>query len=126
MGILEYEELTEKIWAVPIEVHKTLGPGLLESAYEQCYCHELSLRGISFERQMECPVIYKGIKLDCGFRIDILVEGIVILELKVVEKLTAVHEAQLMTYMKLANKKVGFLINFNTTLIKDGIKRRIL
>ena len=124
--MLEHEKLTEAILAAVIEVHRTLGPGLLESTYEQCLCHELILRGMSIQRQFDCPVVYKGIKLDCGYRIDILVEGIVILELKAVDKITPVHQAQLITYMKLANKKVGFLLNFNTKLIKDGIVRRVL
>ena len=124
--MLECENLTDIIWAAAIEVHKTLGPGLLESAYEQCLCYELSQRGLSVQRQVDCPVVYKEVKLDCGFRIDILVEGMVILELKAVDKTTPVHEAQLLTYMKRSNKKVGMLINFNSKLIKDGIIRRVL
>jgi GxxExxY protein len=124
--MLEHEKLTEAILGAIIEVHKPLGPGLLESAYEQCLCHELTLRGIRFQRQIDCGIDYKGLKLDCGFRIDILVEETVVLELKAVEKITAVHEAQLLTYMKLIGKTVGFLVNFNTRLIKDGIMRRVL
>jgi GxxExxY protein len=124
--MLEHEALTNEVLAAAIEVHQILGPGLLESCYEQCPCHELTLRGISFRRQVDCPVEYKGLKLECGFRIDILVNGIVVLELKAVEKLNSVHEAQLITYMKLAHKKVGFLLNFNARLMKDGIVRRVL
>lgn len=124
--MLQHEKLTQEVIGAIIEVHKVLGPGLLESAYEQCLCHELMLRGVKFRRQVECPIEYKGMKLDCGFRIDILVEETVVLELKVVEKLHAVHEAQLFTYLKLAEKTVGFLVNFNTRLIKDGIVRRVL
>jgi GxxExxY protein len=117
--------LTEAIIGGAIEVHQALGPGLLESAYEQCLCHELSLRGISFRRQVELPVQYKGVKLDCGYRIDILVEDLVIVELKAVEKLLAVHEAQLLTYLRLYNRSVGLLINFNVSLLKNGLKRLV-
>lgn len=124
--MLEHETLTNDVLAAAIEVHKHLGPGLLESCYEQCLCHELALRGIPFQRQVECPVEYKGLKLECGFRIDILVNGEVILELKSVEKFHPIHEAQLITYMRLGHKKVGILLNFNARLLKDGIMRRVL
>ena len=109
-----------------IEVHRELGPGLLESAYEQCLAHELKLGGIQFDRQKNLPVEYKGQKIDCGYRIDLLVEGQLILELKCVDALTSVHQAQLMTYMKLAKIKTGFLINFNVSLLKNGLKRFVL
>ena len=106
-----------------IEVHKTLGPGLLESAYEQCLCHELKLRGLPFERQKELPVIYKGIRLDCGYRLDIVVEETIILELKSCEKIEPIHKAQLLTYLKLSGISLGLILNFNTILMRDGIVR---
>jgi len=118
--------LTGEIIAAAIEVHRELGPGLLESAYEQSLCHELSLRGISFRRQVELPVEYKGIRLDCGYKMDIVVEDLVIVELKTVEKLLPVHEAQLLAYLKAYGRSVGLLINFNVPLLKDGIKRMVL
>jgi len=123
---LRYEQLTEQILGAAIEVHKTLGPGLLESAYEKCLCHELNLRGLLFERQITVPVSYKGVNLDCGYKLDILVENTVILELKCVERVTSIHEAQLLTYMKLLNKPVGFMINFNVAVLRAGIVRKVL
>ncbi len=117
---------TSPIIGAAIEVHRHLGPGLLESAYEECLCHELHLRGLDFKRQVELPVLYKGLSLDCGYKIDLVVQEEVILELKSVEKLLPVHQAQLLTYMKLANKRVGLLINFNVPLLTQGIVRRIL
>ncbi|MBL4885032.1 MAG: GxxExxY protein [Planctomycetaceae bacterium] len=119
-------QITEQIIGASIEVHKALGPGLLESAYEQCLCRELSLRKIGFENQVELPVEYKGIKLDVGYRIDLLVMGQVIVEIKSVEKVKPVHEAQLMTYLKLSGKSLGLLLNFNVPVLKDGIIRRVL
>lgn len=123
---LKYENLTKQVLGAAIEVHRELGPGLLESAYEECLCHELNLRQLSFERQVSIPVLYKGIKLDCGYKLDILVEQTVILELKCVEKITPVHEAQLLTYMKLLNKPVGFILNFNVPVLRAGIVRKVL
>ncbi len=123
---LRHEELTAQIFGAAIEVHKTLGPGLLESAYEECLCHELNLRGLRFERQITVPVSYKGVNLDCGYKLDILVEDTVILELKCVERITSIHEAQLLTYMKLLNKPVGFIINFNVPVLRAGIVRKVL
>lgn len=123
--MLLHEQLTEAIISAAIEVHRALGPGLLESAYEECLCHELHLRNISFRRQVALPVTYKGIKLDCGYRLDIVVEDAVILELKSVDKLIAIHEAQLLTYLKLSGKRVGLLINFNVPVLKEGIIRRV-
>ena len=114
---------TEKIIGSAIEVHRALGPGLLESAYEQCLARELSLENIPFRLQVAIPVEYKGIHLDCGFRIDVLVNEQVILELKSVEKLLPIHEAQLLTYMKLASLNKGLLINFNVKRLVDGIRR---
>jgi GxxExxY protein len=117
---------TSPIIGAAIEVHRHLGPGLLESAYEECLCHELKLRGLDFKQQIDLPLIYKGLSLDCGYRIDLVVQDEVILELKSVEKLLPVHQAQLLTYMRLARKKVGLLINFNVPLLTQGIIRRVL
>lgn len=123
---IEVNRVTEKIIGACIEVHRILGPGLLESAYEECLAIELGERGIAFERQMALPVQYKGRKLDCGYRLDFLVEGAVVVEIKSVAQVEPIHEAQLMTYMKLGGRKVGLLINFNVPVLKDGIKRRIM
>jgi GxxExxY protein len=117
---------TSSIIGAAIEVHRHLGPGLLESAYEECLCHELHLRGISFRRQIDLPVEYKGLKLDCGYRLDLIVNEEVVVELKCVEKVLPVHEAQLLTYMQLTAKRVGLLINFNVPLLTRGITRRVL
>ena len=117
---------TESIIAAAIEVHRHLGPGLLESAYEECLCHELYLRGLNFERQVPLPVIYKKLALDCRYQIDLIVQGEVIVELKSVEAVLPVHQAQLLTYMKLAEKRVGLLINFNVPALRQGITRRVL
>ena len=117
--------LTEKIIGAAIEVHKALGPGLLESTYEGCLEHELSLAGISFERQVPLPVSYKSLQLDCGYRLDFLIEKMVVLELKAVEGLQPIHEAQLLTYLKLGGWPIGLLINFNVPVLKNGIKRMV-
>jgi len=106
-----------------IEIHKTLGPGLLESAYEECLCHELRLAGLGFERQRPLPVAYKGVQLDCGYRLDVVVENKLVVELKSVEMLAPIHEAQLLTYLKLSGLTVGLLINFNVPVLRRGIKR---
>jgi GxxExxY protein len=119
-------ELTRRIIGCAIEVHKALGPGLLESAYDECLCHELALSGIRFERQVSVPVTYKGVKLNCGYQLDILVEDTVIVELKIAEQLLPIHQAQLLTYMKLCGKPVGLLINFNVPVLVEGIKRMVL
>ena len=115
--------LTEQIIGAAIEVHKELGPGLHKSTYERCLIHELQLKGIKAERQKKQPINYKGLEIDEGYRIDILVENEVILELKVVDQLNNVHTAQLLTYLKLSGCKLGYLINFNTELLKNGLKR---
>ena len=115
--------LTEQIIGAAIEVHKELGPGLFESTYERCLVHELQLRGIKTERQKKQPIIYKGLEIDEGYRIGILVENEIILELKVVNELNNIHTAQLLTYLKLSGCKLGYLINFNTEVLKNGIKR---
>ena len=124
--MLLQEDLTRSIIEAAIEVHRTLGPGLLESAYQSCLCHELSLRGIKFQRELELPIQYKGILLDCGYRLDLLVEDSVIVEIKCVETVLPIHEAQLLTYLKLSKKRVGLLMNFQVELLKDGIVRRVL
>ena len=123
---LAYAEKTEAIIGACIEVHRHLGPGLLESAYEACLAHEFAAREIPFRRQVEIPVIYKGQKVDCGFRADFLVYDEVLLELKAVEKTIPIHEAQLFTQMKLTARKVGLLVNFNVTTLTNGITRRVL
>jgi GxxExxY protein len=117
---------TGPIIGAAIEIHRHLGPRLLESAYEECLCHELHLRGLEFKRQVELPVLYKGLELDCGYKIDLVVQETVILELKVVEKLHPVHQAQLLTYMRMTGKQVGLLINFNVPLLTQGIIRMVL
>jgi GxxExxY protein len=123
---VKYGDLTERVIGCAIEVHRTLGPGLLESAYEQCLAHELSLAGISFELQVPLPLEYKGLRLDCGYRIDVLVDKKLILEIKSVEQVVGIHEAQVLTYLKLAKIEVGLLINFNVEILKDGIRRFVL
>ncbi|MBE3085757.1 MAG: GxxExxY protein [Bacteroidia bacterium] len=120
---MELNEITQRIIGCAIEVHRNLGPGLLESAYEECLAYELIKMGLNFKRQQPTPVVYKEIKLECGYRIDILVENLVVIELKVVDIINPVHEAQILTYMKFANKSIGLLINFNVTVLKNGIKR---
>ena len=120
------QSLTREIIAAAMEVHRALGPDLLESAYQACLCHELALRNISFVQQVDLPVTYKDIRLDCGYRIDLVVEDRVVVELKSVQEMLPVHEAQLLTYMRLTNKRVGLLINFNVAVLKNGIMRRIL
>jgi GxxExxY protein len=124
---LLHDELTEKIIGAAIEVHRALGSGLLESAYEECLCRELDLRGLKFHRQVPLPVEYKGVKLDCGYRLDLIVQDEVILELKCIERVLSVHEAQLLTYLKLTGKRVGLIVNFKVaTLMKGGIVRKAL
>lgn len=122
----EQDPRTAPIIGAAIEVHRHLGPGLLESAYEECLCHELHLRGLSFRRQVDLSVAYKGVQLACGYKIDVIVQEEVVLELKTVERLLPVHDAQLLTYLKLSGKSVGLLINFNTPLLSRGIKRMVL
>lgn len=122
----EFSELSNRVIGCAIEVHRVLGPGLLESTYEQCLAHELKLNGIGFRLQHPLPVEYKGLHLDCGYRVDVLVEQEIILELKSVERLLGIHEAQLLTYMRLAGIKQGFLINFNVKRLKDGLKSLVL
>ncbi len=123
---MEINQITEKIIGCAIEVHKQLGPGLLESAYEECLFYELINKGLNVKKQLALPLVYKEIKLDAGYRIDLLVENKVIIEIKSVDAIADIHKAQLMTYMKLANIKLGLLINFNVTRLKDGIVRWII
>ena len=120
------ESIAQKIVDSAYTVHKKLGPGLLERVYEVCFCHELSKRGLKYQRQVDIPVVYDGIVFDEGLRLDVLVEELIICELKAVEEMNPVWEAQILSHLKLSGKRLGFLINFNVPLIKDGIKRVIL
>jgi len=117
--------MTQRIIAAAIEVHRHLGPGLLESAYEECLCYELARAGLRFERQVPLPVSYKGLHLDCAYRMDLVVEGSVIVELKAIDELLPIHKAQLLTYLKASGKEVGLLINFNVPVLRNGIKRMV-
>ncbi|MDE3136929.1 MAG: GxxExxY protein [Acidobacteriota bacterium] len=119
-------ELSNQIIGSAIDVHRTLGPGLLESAYEECLAHEMSQRGIPFDRQKPLPVIYRGLKLECGYRADFLVDGKVIVELKAVDALAPIHDAIVLTYLRMSGCKVGLLLNFNVPILRDGIKRLVL
>jgi GxxExxY protein len=120
---MELNDLTGKIIGAAIEVHKILGPGLLESIYEECLSYELKAANIPYERQKEIPIQYKGIKLGCGYRIDLLIEEKIIVEIKSCDTILPIHEAQLLTYLKLMGLKIGLLINFNVPTLKEGIKR---
>ena len=122
----EVNVITQTIIGAAIEVHRTLGPGLLESAYRKCLCRELELRGLPFEEEKPLPLEYKGLKLEQGYRVDILVANQVVVEVKALEIMLPVHEAQLLTYMRLGGWRVGLLINFNVPVLKDGIRRRVL
>lgn len=124
--MLLQEELTNQIIGAAIEVHRALGPGLLESAYEECLCHELHLRGLSFRRQVELPIAYKGVRLDCGYRLDVVIADTVIVEMKAVERTLPIHEAQLLTYLRLSGYRVGLLMNFNIGALRSGIVRKVL
>ena len=120
------EELSEAIIGAAIEVHRATGPGLLESAYQNFLAHEFTLRGIAYAKEVSLPVEYKGVRLDCGYRMDFVIENRIVLEVKAVEKLIAIHEAQLLTYLKLSGKRVGLMINFNSAVIRNSLIRRIL
>jgi GxxExxY protein len=124
--MIDFNELTDAIIGAAMEVHRTLGPGLLESTYEMCLCRELNIRGIPFERQVPIPVEYKGVKLDCGYRADIVVDGRILVEIKAIDSLLSLHDAQLLTYLRLGGWKIGLLINFNVELLKRGLRRRVL
>jgi GxxExxY protein len=123
---MEFDELSNRVIGLAIEVHRNLGPGLLESVYEQCLAYELEHAGIGFRRQVELPVKYKNLDLDCGYRIDFQIEDRLIIELKSVAEILPIHEAQILTYMKLSNAGVGLIINFNVGILKHGIKRFVL
>ncbi len=123
---MDENTLSNQIIGAALEVHRQLGPGLLESAYEECLAYELSLRNIPFERQKPVPVVYKGVQLDCGFRLDLLVGDLVVVELKAVDALMPIHQAQVLTYLKLTGCKLGLLINFNVLRLREGIKRMVL
>ena len=120
------KDLTDKILGAAIEVHRQLGPGLLESTYQACLARELSIRGLPFEQEVSLPVEYKGTRVDCGYRLDLVVDRKVVIEMKAVDELHPVHEAQLLTYLKLSGYRVGLLINFNVPALKDGIRRRVV
>ncbi|MBI5877908.1 MAG: GxxExxY protein [Chloroflexi bacterium] len=123
---MDENSLSNQIIGAAIEVHRHLGPGLLESAYEECLAHEFALRNISFERQKPVPVQYKDVRLDCGFRLDFLVSGLVVVELKAIDTLAPIHDAQVLTYLKLTGCKLGLLLNFNVRVIRTGIRRLAL
>jgi GxxExxY protein len=122
----ENDLLKEKIIGLAIGVHRHLGPGLLESVYEECLCYEFGQNSIAFRRQVSLPVVYKAVRLDCGYRMDIVVEGKVVLEVKTVERLMPIHDAQVLTYLKLRGIPVGLLLNFHSAVVKDGIRRLML
>jgi len=124
--VLYEAEITDKIIGAAIEVHTCLGPGLLESAYQHCLARELTLRGVPYQAEVPLPIEYKGETLECGYRLDLLVADKVIVELKSVETLLPIHEAQLLTYLRLAKRRVGLLINFNVPVLKNGLVRRVL
>ena len=124
--MLEHEKLTEEIIGAAIEVHRHLGPGLLESAYQKCMVRELALRELDVEHEVPLPIEYKGITVEPAFRMDLVVNDLVVVELKAVDKLLPIHEAQLLTYLKLSGRKVGLLFNFHVPVLKDGIIRRVL
>ena len=123
---MHFDQLSNKVIGLALEVHKELGPGLLESAYKQCLAYELGKSGIRFQQEVYLPVTYKDMQISCGYRIDLIIEDTLIVELKCVEALHPVHGAQILTYMRLSNKRIGLLINFKTKLLKDGIKRYVL
>ena len=118
-----FDQVTEKVIGAAIEVHRALGPGLLESAYEACLAFELSDRGLKVETQKPLPVVYRGVKLDCGYRLDLLVDDLVIVEIKAVHHLAPIHQAQLLSYLKLSGCKVGLLLNFNVKMLRQGVSR---
>jgi GxxExxY protein len=123
---MHINQLSYNIIGAAIEVHRVLGPGLLESAYETCLCRELDLRGLPYERQKPLPVVYKDVHLDAGYRLDLLVDNRIVVEIKAVEALCPIHEAQLLTYLRLGGWQLGLLINFNVEVLKEGLRRRVL
>ena len=123
---MNFDSLSHRVIGCAMEVHRVLGPGLLESSYERCFAHELALARIAYHLQWPLPIEYKGIRLDCGYRVDVLVEDTLIVELKAVESLQPIHEAQLITYLRLSGKRIGLLMNFNEELLRHGLKRFVL
>ena len=123
---IRVNDITQEVIGAAIAVHRALGPGLLESAYQECLCQELGLRKIPFEREVPLPLDYKGIRCECGYRLDVLVAGAVVVEVKAIEAIAPIHEAQLLTYLRLGGWKVGLLMNFNVVVLKDGIRRKVL
>ena len=126
MTLAHHSELTERVIGLAIEVHRYLGPGLLESAYEECLSYELNHAGIVHRRQAPLPIVYKGIRLDCGYRMDIVVENALVVEIKTVEQVVPLHEAQILTYLRLSGIRVGLLMNFNAVVLRNGLKRFVL
>ena len=126
MALSHGDTLSNRVIGLAIDVHRQLGPGLLESAYEECLCFEFRQNGIAFARQVPLPVVYKDVKLECGYRLDILVENELIVEVKAVERLMPIHEAQMLTYLRLSGHKVGLLMNFHSVVLKDGLRRIVL
>lgn len=122
----QLNQLTESVIGAAMEVHRSLGPGLLESVYQECLCREFVVRGIPFERERALPLEYKGVRLECGYRLDMLVANAVVVEVKAVETLAPVHEAQVLTYLRLGGWQVGLLINFNVAALRQGIRRKVL
>jgi GxxExxY protein len=124
--LLHETGLGERVIGLGIDVHRALGPGLLESAYEECLCYELKAAGIAFDRQVPLPVTYKSIRLDCGYRMDLVVASEIVLEVKAVDRLLPIHDAQILTYLKLSGHKIGLLMNFNSVTLKEGLRRLVL
>ena len=120
------EEMSPRLIGLAIDVHRYLGPGLLESAYEECLCVELAEANIAYERQVAVPIVYKGVRLDCGYRMDLVVDRCLVVEIKAIERLMPIHSAQILTYLRLSGHKVGLLMNFNAILLKDGLRRFVL
>lgn len=126
MSLSHASDLSERVIGLAIDVHRHLGPGLLESAYEECLCFELRETGFVYRRQVPLPVVYKDVRLDCGYRMDVVVEDELILEIKAIDRVLAVHEAQILTYLRLSGIRVGLLMNFGSVMLKDGLRRFVL
>jgi len=126
MSLSHESGLGERVIGLSIDVHRHLGPGLLESAYEECLCFELKQTGIGYQRQVALPIVYKDVRLDCGYRMDIVVQNELIIEIKAVDRILPVHEAQMLTYLRLSHLRAGLLLNFNNVVLKDGLRRFVL
>ncbi len=126
MSLVHDSALSERVIGLAIDVHRQLGPGLLESAYEECLSFEFKQNGISYARQVPLPVVYKAVQLDCGYRMDMVVERQLVIEIKAVERLMPIHETQMLTYLRLSGHKIGLLMNFNSVMLKDGLRRLVL